>query len=972
MERGGVVPCEVIGWHGFVQRSIDGKIEGVEKAPAITAGRLLVGARHVGKCSRVGNCPDPAGVRAHIPVSRDYSMPRIFQLAKSTALVLATSLVVTATAQAQAQRTSPPPRPPARDSLTAAQRDELRRVSREARELERSRAHSDTAKRRELARAAEPTAFADSGAKQLLERARFAREVQDSALRSYSAIATQRISANLGVRKVGLEKLIFRGDNVARVSWKRGVGVWVAPVGSRMVVPMADQVDGDGFTSAITIPYFPGKETLWLPDGGVARTDINERDIIHPIARGAEAYYRYATGDSLSIKLGDGKMIRIRELKVTARKADWRLFVGSFWFDVDGGQLVRAAYRLAVDIDIWSAATEETDAGREQNQRTAVVRDSLLRVGGDDALYKRDSTERAEAVKRRGNNNNDEVPLLVKAAFRPAKAKLDGITVEYGLYQGRFWLPKANSAMMSAQVGFMRMPVTIDEKFSYESVDGDLTLPQIPVTLAQQIKRDSVLPKAQRDSAAANAMFGTNQSSGTVCVGDCKTRSPAQIDSVNMASINRALVRRDSTLHVAKTYADSVRAFANFNSRRDVQCQKDSTWTRTETRYDGALRMAYQMPCDDRKLANAKELPAAYASDDVLFDIKSRDELLASLDMSLQPAWSPQFPKVRSGLDLFRYNRVEGLSVGVEATQTLGAGYALRGLGRIGHADLHANGELTLERSNGRRTAFTSVFHRLSAVNPEWGGALTLGPSLPALLYTRDEGFYYRNYGFEFGERREQRRGALEWRLFVERQYTAGDSDVVNTFSFAGLFGDRKFRPNKESEQSSFVGLAATWQQAYGNNPTGFRLLTTARGEIATGTRQYARLSLEGAVTRPVKRAVVALTASGGYSAGVVPLQRLWYMGGLKSVRGQTPGTQDGDAFWLFRSEIGRRNGFLRPIAFFDVGASGSRKRFGDAFIQRGAGLGFSLLDGLFRLDVSRGIFPLKRWRTDFYLEAPI
>ncbi len=897
-------------------------------------------------------------------------MHRSFRFLTRSILAGVACLVLPAISVAQTKPPTPP-RPPARDTLTTEQREELRRVSREARVLARERERSDTVARRALARAAEPTAFADSGAKQLLERARFAREAQDSALRSYSAIATQRISANMGVRKVGLEKLMFRGDNVARVSWKRGVGVWVAPVGSRMIVPMADKVDGDGFTSAITIPYFPGKETLWLPDGGVAKTDINERDIIHPIARGAEAYYRYATGDSLSIKLADGKVIRIRELKVTARKADWHLFVGSFWFDVDGGQLVRAAYRLAVDIDLWSLTGDENAADRVQNERTAAVRDSLLRAGGDAALYKRDSTQRA-AAEARGGSNNDDVPLLVKAAFRPAKAKLDGITVEYGLYEGRFWLPKANSAMMSAQVGFVRVPVTIDEKFSYESVDGDLTLPQIPVTLAQQIKRDSLLPKAQRDSAAANAMIGSRTTNANVCVGSCDGMSKAQLDSVNGASVARARQRRDSTLQKARTYSDSVRTFAEFNSRRDVQCLKDSTWTRTETRYDGALRMAYAMPCDEKKLANAKELPAAYASDDALFDIKSRDDLLASLDMSLQPDWSPQLPKIRSGLDLLRYNRVEGLSVGVEATQTLGAGYTLRALGRIGHADLHANAEITLERSNGRRTAFVSAYHRLSAVNPEWAGALTLAPSLPAFLYTRDEGFYYRNFGFEFGQRTEQRRGALEWRLFVERQYTAGDSNVVNTFSFPRLFGDRRFLPNLPAEKASLVGVAGTWQQAYGNNPTGFRLLTTARGEIATGTRQYARLALDGTVTRPVKRAIISVTTSAGYSAGEVTPQRLWYMGGSKSVRGQSPGTQDGDAYWLVRSEIGRRAGFFRPVIFFDAGTSGSRKRFGDAFVQRGAGFGFSLFDGLFRMDFSRGIFPQKRWRTDLYLEGPI
>ncbi|MEP6765009.1 MAG: hypothetical protein ABJB66_11885, partial [Gemmatimonadaceae bacterium] len=317
--------------------------------------------------------------------------------------------------------------------MSTAAREDLRRVSREARDLSKERAKNDTAHRRELARQAEPTAFADSGAKNLLERARIAREQQDVALRSYSATTTQRMSAGMGVRHVGLEKLLWRGDNVSKVEWKRGVGVWVTPIGSRMVVPMADKIDGDGFASAISVPYFPGKETLWLPDGGTVKTDINERNIIHPIARGAEAYYRYATGDSQSIKLGDGTLIKIRELRITARKSDWHLFVGSFWFDEKSGQLVRAAYRLAVDIDLWSVASEENAADKVSNERVEQLRDSLARATLAHDVYAKDSTRRAVA-KRNGNSNNDDAPAWVKAMARPAKAKLDGITIEYALY----------------------------------------------------------------------------------------------------------------------------------------------------------------------------------------------------------------------------------------------------------------------------------------------------------------------------------------------------------------------------------------------------------------------------------------------------------------------------------------------------------------------------------------------------------
>ena len=35
-----------------------------------------------------------------------------------------------------------------------------------------------------------------------------------------------------------------------------------------------------------------------------------------------------------------------------------------------------------------------------------------------------------------------------------------------------------------------------------------------------------------------------------------------------------------------------------------------------------------------------------------------------------------------------------------------------------------------------------------------------------------------------------------------------------------------------------------------------------------------------------------------------------------------------------------------------------------------GAGVGVSFLDGLFRFDVARGIYPLKQFRADLYLEA--
>jgi len=862
-------------------------------------------------------------------------------------------LIAGGSASAQPTRT-PPAKVPAKDTLTSAERAQLREASRDARSIARRRLGGDSATRRRRADSASATAFGSPEARAILERARESREQQDSALLAYRATTTQRMSVSMGVRRVGLEKLLFRGDNVAEIAWRRGVGVWVTPVGSRMTVPMANKVDGD-FVSAVSIPYFPGRETLWFPSSnfGVVKTDVDEREMIHPLARGAESYYRYETGDSISIKLEGGRVIRVRELRIIARRPEYRLFVGSFWFDRDGGQLVRAAYRMAADLEIWDVAKSETELDARENRESAVVRDSIARARLPRDLYVRDSTDRARAASRRDGNSDDDVPAWVSGTFRPAKAKLDAITVEYGLYQGRFWLPRANSATASAQIGPMRVPFRIDEKFTYAEVNGDFTLPALPAVRTNVATRDSTRSDttARRDSLVVDDPSGTVTVSVGASVGGGRGR--ASTDSTRLAR------------------ADSIR-LARMPANKRRQCGADSVWTRTETRYEGALRIAYSMPCDESKLTSSPALPPAYAADEELFDTKSRDELMASLDLSLQPSFAPQLPTIRTGSDLLRYNRVEGLSVGVQAKQVLGAGYTATAVGRIGHADLHANGELSLARTNGMRTVTATVYHRLNAANPEWGGGMSFASSLPALFYARDEGFYYRSWGVELGEQREQRRGSLEYRLFLEREWTAGDSTVVNTFSLGRLLGDRRFRRNITAEPSSVTGIAGSWLRAFGNDPDGFQMTSIVRAEGGTGTFEYARGSLETTITRPVGRFAAALTGSIGSSTGRVPLQRLWYVGGLRTVRGQIAGTQSGDAFWLGRGEIGTRFRAFRPVGFFDVGWAGSRTTFGQIQPQRGAGFGVGVLDGLFRIDVSRGLYPTKRWRTDVYFGAPL
>src|SRR6185312_1755203 len=148
------------------------------------------------------------------------------------------------------------------------------------------------------------TAFADTQARTLLLEARAARLSQDSALASYDVKAYQRISAGMSLSSLGRDHLIYRQETVARVRWARGTGAWVDVLGARSAASGVEVNDGEGnHGPPAPVPYYPGYEALWVGGGGVAKANVDETEIVNPIANGAEAYYTYATGGSVGFTL---------------------------------------------------------------------------------------------------------------------------------------------------------------------------------------------------------------------------------------------------------------------------------------------------------------------------------------------------------------------------------------------------------------------------------------------------------------------------------------------------------------------------------------------------------------------------------------------------------------------------------------------------------------------------------------------
>jgi Haemolysin secretion/activation protein ShlB/FhaC/HecB len=728
------------------------------------------------------------------------------------------------------------------------------------------------------------TAFKDAGAKSLLGRARISRLIQDSALVAYDATAYQRISVGMGFTKIGRDRVLFRNESVARVQWQQGVGAWIEVKGARTAIPMAphdeerkeikENITDSDFTP---IPYYPGYEALWV-GGGTARAQVDETEIVHPIADGAEAYYTFQSGDSLAFKLPDGKVIRLRELIVRPRVPKWNLAVGSLWFDMASAQLVRAAYRLSVPIDIWAVAQADDSASM------------------------------------------DDVPAWVKPLISPMTAQVSAIAVEYGLHEGRFWLPRMRAAEASAQVSFMRLPVRIEQSFKYASVNVRDSLPPIIVAARRRVDLDTLSPGERR------------------------------------------------------AWRDSVRArVAAEVASRDSACASGGTHVVAQGRRSEAnLSVAVVVPCDISKLETSPELPGSiYDAGEEVFGAKERAALIAeALSLGAQPpimfGHLPP-PTIRWGADLMRYNRVEGFSAGAVVDQQIGGGYSAQATGRIGLADHEPNLDLTLTRSNLQKSIHVSGYNHLVSAS-DWGHPFSFGSSLSAFLFGRDEGFYFRASGVEIGGTHDALfgRGAhVEWRVFGESQRgaTPHAGFVVNGADFA---------PNLVAAHGAFAGGVVRVNHSYGLDPRGLRVLSDFRLEAATGDSTFGRTALDVTASHGLGSLAGAITLSGGTSAGAVPAQRRWYLGGSQTVRGQSPDTaQSGDAFWFARAELGTNQFGARPTLFADLGWVGDRNRWRDVGRpMSGVGAGMSFVDGLFRFDVARGVYPRKQWRTDLYVEA--
>ncbi|MBL8982827.1 MAG: hypothetical protein JNL26_11630 [Gemmatimonadetes bacterium] len=730
------------------------------------------------------------------------------------------------------------------------------------------------------------SAYKDATARDIITRARQARAVQDSSLRSYDATVTQRISAGLNIKAIGADRLLFRSELAARVRWMTPDRVVVDMLGARTASPVAFPGTRvlTGFAEMVPIPWFTGAEGLmwWFNmDGGEDPGDEDDNPFryLHPLADGAEVAYTYEAGEAATIRLPSGRTLALHEVIVRPREAQQEYIAGSLWFEAGAGQLVRAVFRPAAPFDMKQMLEREGDL--------------------------------------------EDIPAPIRSTLMtPFDFDVESFTVDYGLHEEKWWLPRVQSARGLLRTGFVRSTATIDQRFRYASVDGLDSLPAIP---------------RGRDRFSRD-------------VGD-------DVGFMVSGLVDAAVPGRVG------------------RPREEVgmRCAKGDTTQHRQRR--GDLRILVRTPCDTAALAHSDLLPPSiFEPGEEAFGIAETralakelkvDELLATRGGAAPPSSSPWTLTWGLQRGMLRYNRVEGLSAGVLAERPVGRGITMATTVRLGSADLEPNAEVRFIRDRLGRSLTLGAYRRLDVVD-DWGDPFGIGGSLSALLFGRDEGHYARGTGIDLVGLHA--RGAVTWRLFAERQ----DGAVVETdLSLPHLTREARFRPNVRAAEADEGGGQLRIRLERGLDPQGWRVASEARLEAAAGSYDYTRAAGSASLSRGLfNMAAVSVSGSAGTSGGQLTPQRAWRLGGTHTVRGHRPAVQSGNAFWLARAEVGRSGAGMRPVAFYDMGWAGDRTAWNVGEKVRGAGVGLSILDGLMRVDLARGVRPTTAWRAHLYVEA--
>ena len=703
--------------------------------------------------------------------------------------------------------------------------------------------------------------YANPATADLVTRARLARERNERLVTSYTATVTQRMGA--GIRALSRDRMLYHQELAAKISWKRDSKSTIEVIGARHAAPSV--------TRGLKVPGDLDNHVRWLvvnpAEDYLGMLGDDAEGFVYPLRAGGEDDYRFAIGDTTVITLASGKRIRLLKLDITPRRAEWKLMSGALWFDADTYGLVRAVFKPARPFDM----RRDTDP-----------------------------------------DDMEDVPSWVNAT-----GEIRFITMEYGLYEDRWWMLRYAALDAYGSAGsWLGLPIKFERIYADYEVEGGTP------------------PPAESRFRPAGTMRPRNEPD---------------------PEPGHWRIRRDSLRAVRRECLDTLSDRSKVESCMNLTRARDTT-------------LVVVVPDDTLSLL---ENPALGPPILEMGDLITESELTGLADAIQKLHGAPLGTRIeipdnmRALLQNARYNRVEALSLGLRGKAQSGP-FVVDALGRIGIADLEPNGEVGFSLS-GRSSQFRLAgYRRLAAMNPD---TKPFGPinSIWSVIAQRDDGEYFRTLGAELTIQNRET-GWWSWRFFAERQTVA---EVETQASLPHLFnGDRVFRPNRAAARAEQFGASLS---LHGHQPLSrtIQLGGELTLEGSAGDFKFGRgAATVRAIITPRALLAVAVEGSAGTSTGTVPIQSQFYLGGPASLRGYDGAISGGTSYWRGRLEVGNTFPAVRLTAFSDVGWAGPRNGFWNGKPLIGAGVGASLIDGLVRMDLSRALRAPTGWRFDLYFDG--
>ncbi len=302
--------------------------------------------------------------------------------------------------------------------------------------------------------------------------------------------------------------------------------------------------------------------------------------------------------------------------------------------------------------------------------------------------------------------------------------------------------------------------------------------------------------------------------------------------------------------------------------------------------------------------------------------------------------------------DLFRFTRVQGLSLGAGyKTPFFHVPFATAFVnGRFGFSDtrVYARAAIVRDAPGGR---WTLVAYRDLELDDPFFAPKAVGNSVNGIWTAHDEADYYLGHGASLSYETSVARGREL--TITGRLEDVGSVKTEAHSAIADIVESGDFDPNPSVRTGTFAGVTARLEGTTG-------LARWMFGAELLGKSGEGTAKLVGEWKQRVNRGKSGLSLTG--RAGIAtdnPLpQSAFRLGGEATVRGFPYGALRGQAFWAAQADIGIGHKNTRPVLFADAGQAGPRQGFFARQVITGAGAGVSFFGGFCRLDLSFPIHP--------------